>query len=218
MTSDILITGSVLTGSGILAGVYYLEIRLKKKVRAMSEIIGKCKQFIDSGMYDKAIEYSKKAVDMFPKEPNAHYCLAMAHFHAGNTQLALESLEKTEKLVNGLFNLFNLISIPIDKVKFYMDYAKVLKIKGNLDKSIKYYKKALVEAKNKKRKNEIGVILRCLADAYLDAGKLEDAANYYKELLPYATDKESIYKKLAFIYEKIGEKEIADEYLRMSFE
>jgi tetratricopeptide (TPR) repeat protein len=217
MTSDALIAGSVLTGIVILAGVYYLEVRLKKKVETMSEIIGKCRQFIDNGVYDKAVEYGKEAVKMFPKEPNAYYCLAMAYFHTGDIQLALGNLEKAKNLANGLFNSFNPISIPIDKVKFYMDYAKVLKIKGDLDKAIKYYKKALVEAKTKKR-NEIKEILQQLADTSSEAGKLENATNYYKELLLYTTDKEPIYRKLAFIYEKIGKKEIANNYLEMSFE
>jgi tetratricopeptide (TPR) repeat protein len=217
MTSDALIIGSILTSGSILAGVYYLEIRLKKKVSAIKETINKCKQFIDNGVYDKAVEYSKEVVKMFPMEPYTHYCLATAYFYTGELENALESFKKAERLANGLFNSFNPISIQIDKAKFYMDYANVLKTKGDLDKAIEYYKKALSEAKSKKR-SEVGEILQQLADAYLDAGKLEDASNYYKELLPCATDKESVYRKLAFIYEKMDKKEIADEYFRMSFE
>jgi tetratricopeptide (TPR) repeat protein len=202
-----LFLGTVAT-FGVIAGLYYTERKVDEKKK---EVI-KCKKLIDNRAYDKAINYCKALMEKYPKEPILYYYLGLTCYYIGELEAALENFKKAEELKDGLFNKINLSSILLNEIEFYRDYARVLKSAKKYNESFEYYSKALDDAERQRKSSKIGEILREIAETYEELGDINNAIDYYKELLIYTTDKLSLYRKIAELYKEIGDMEKYNRY------
>ena len=90
--------------------------------------INKCYNYIEAGDYQRAAEAGNKAVKLYPKDVDAHYCLGKSYYLMGQFNPALEQMKKAEKYASSkkdLMFVYNLIGLIYDNL-------------GDLDNAIMY--------------------------------------------------------------------------------
>jgi tetratricopeptide (TPR) repeat protein len=192
----------VAVSAAICAGLYRIGQKFEKK----KEEIAKCREYLDNGACGKAIDCCKALIEKYPDVPALYYCLGLSHYYIGELEPALENFKKAEELKNTLSNKINWNSLLIDEVRFYIDYAKVLRSAKRYNEALKYYNMVLDAIKGTKSKR-IKEVLQEIAETYEKIGNIDNAIDYYEELLIYTQDKSSLYKKIDKLYEMSGNKE-----------
>jgi tetratricopeptide (TPR) repeat protein len=185
--------------------------RLAKKLIEREKNIEKCKKLINHNLYTKAIEHCKSIAKKY-NEPIIHKHLGQAYLHINETELAIESFKKAEKLLNSPRRFFNLYTI--NKTKFYEEFADILKDLNKIDEAIEYYKKALEEQKQKGKctvnTNTLTLLQKIteLSEEKENLDDLDKVIDCYEEIIIHIdldpSEKLSIYKKLSRLYEKKG--------------
>ena len=66
---------------------------------AQPEVIA-CSNFLRAGDYRRAIEAGRVAVQRYPNNPYAHYCLGISYRMMGEFKLALEHMKRAESLTS----------------------------------------------------------------------------------------------------------------------
>ena len=73
--------------------LFSATISYAQKVQKQNEI-DKCFNYSKAGDYQRAIEAGKKAVKLYPKDVDAHYCLGKSYYLMGQFNPALEQMKK----------------------------------------------------------------------------------------------------------------------------
>jgi tetratricopeptide (TPR) repeat protein len=79
-----------------------------------------CYNFLKARDYRRAIEAGKRAVQKYPNNIDAHYCLGISYSRVGEFKLALEHLKKAESLTSDkkdLMYIYNQIGIIYKKIR-----------------------------------------------------------------------------------------------------
>jgi tetratricopeptide (TPR) repeat protein len=170
-----------------------------------------CFSFYDARDYKRAIEAGRRAVEKYPNNPVAHYCLGRSYRMVGEFKLALEHMKRAESLASNkkdLMIIYNEIGLIYHKM-------------GYLDDALLYYSRSLSLARDLGDKSVQTVVLNNIAGIYRDKGELDKALGYYKESLRLKTDekeKAPTYNNIALIYDKKGDYQKAVEYLQKAIE
>jgi tetratricopeptide (TPR) repeat protein len=170
-----------------------------------------CFNFLNAGDYKMSIEAGKVAVEKYPNNPDAHYCLGISYRIVGEFKLALEHLKKAESLTSDkedLMYIYNQIGLIYDGM-------------GYLDDALLYYSKSLSLARDLGNKSMQASVLNNIAGIYDNKGELDKALGYYEESLRLQTnekEKAPTYNNIALIYYEKGDYQKAVEYFQKAIE
>ncbi len=176
----------------------------------MEEVV-KCENFYIAGDYERAIEAGRVAVQKYPNNLKAHYCLGISYRMVGEFKLALEHLKKAESLTSNkeyLMYIYNQVGIIYEKM-------------GYLDDALLYYSRSLSLAIDLENESMQASVLNNIAGIYYDKGELDKALGFYEESLRLETDEKEkaiTYNNIAIIYDQKGDYQKAVEYLQKAIE
>ena len=137
-----------------------------------------CYNFHKAGDYRRAIEAGKRAVQKYPNNMDAHYCLGISYIAIGEFKLALEHMKRAERLTSDkedLIDIYNQIGIIYEKM-------------GYLDDAFLYYSRSLSLARDLGDKSMQATVLNGIANIYEKKNELDKALSYYEESLRLETD------------------------------
>ena len=164
-----------------------------------------CYNFYKAGDYRRAIEAGKVAVEKYPNNIDAHYCLGRSYRMVGEFKLALEHMKKAESLTSNkgdLMYIYNQIGLIYEKI-------------GYLDDALLYYSRSLSLARDLGNKSMQASVLNNIANIYEKKDELDKALSYYEESLRLTTDEKEkaiTYSNIATIYGQKGDYQKAVEY------
>jgi tetratricopeptide (TPR) repeat protein len=172
--------------------------------------IDNCFNFKRAKDYQRAIEAGKKAVRLYPRSVDAHFCLGASYKLVGKLTLALSSMKEAERLAtskNDLMFIYNRLGLIYDG-------------KGNLDKALFYNSKFLSLSRELGNKKQESDALNNIAMIYDEKGELDKALDFYEQSLRLRPEKEraTTYNNIAMIYHKKGDYKKAVEYLTKAIE
>jgi len=193
--------------------IFFLLLSLlafKNTAYARSEVDA-CFNFNIAGDYKRAIEAGQLAIEKYPYDADAYFCLGLAYRNVGELKLAYENMKKALSLTNNikkLMYIYNQIGIILDDMRYLdgalLDYSRSLRLAMDLgDTSIQ------------------GALLNNIAGIYYDKGELDKALSYYDESLSLTTnekEKATTYNNIAVIYNEKGDYQKAVEYFHKVIE
>jgi tetratricopeptide (TPR) repeat protein len=185
-------------------------LAFKNFVFAQQEVDA-CYNFHKAGDYRRAIEAGRAAVEKYPNNIDAHFCLGISYRMVGEFKLALEPLKKAESLTSNkedLMYIYNQVGIIYD-------------IMGYLDDAIFYYNRSLSLARDLGNKSMQASVLNNIGAVYYYKGELDKALDYYEESLRIQTDEKEkaiTYNNIAVIYDNKGDYQKAVEYFQKAIE
>ncbi len=170
-----------------------------------------CYNFYQARDYRRAIEAGRVAVQKYPNNIDAHYCLGLSYRMVGEFKLALEHMKRAESLTSNkeaLMYIYNQIGIIYEKM-------------GYLDDALLYYSRSLGLARDLGNRKVQADVLNNIAVIYYYKGELDKALGFYEESLRLETDekeKASIYNNIANIYDRKRDYKKAVEYFQKAIE
>jgi len=181
-----------------------LSLLVSKNFAFAQPEVSACYNFYKAGDYRRAIEAGRVAVQKYPNNIDAHYCLGISYRMVGEFKLALEHLKKAESLTSNkedLMYIYNQIGLTYGGM-------------GYLDRALIYYTGSLSLARNLGNRVVEASVLNNIAGIYYRVGELDKALDYYEESLKLQTDekeKANTYNNIA-IKLQTDEKEKANTY------
>ena len=185
-------------------------LAFKNIAYAQQEII-ECINFNKAGDFERAIQVGKIAVEKYPENFSAYFCLGLAYYNVGELKPAYEVLKKAASLTDNkeiLMYIHNQIGLTLDKM-------------GYLDDAIPYFRKSINLAKDLGNTDVQFKILNYIGMSYKNNGELDKALSYFEESLSLKTNekyKPLPYFNIAIIYDKKGDYQKAVEYLQKAIE
>jgi tetratricopeptide (TPR) repeat protein len=170
-----------------------------------------CYNFHNAGDYRRSIEAGRAAVEKYPNNSDAHYCLGASYGMVGEFKLALEHLEKAESLTSNKEDLMYIYN------RIGMIYWKI----GYLDDALLYFSRSLSLARDLGNKSMQASVLNNIGVIYEKKSKLDKALGYYEESLRLQTgekEKATTYNNIAIIYVNKGDYQKAVEYFQKAIE
>jgi len=170
-----------------------------------------CFNFLKAGDYKRSIQAGKVAVEKYPNNIDAHFCLGISYRMVGEFKLALEHMKKAESLTSNkqdLMHIYNQIGLIYEKM-------------GYLDDALLYYSRSLSLARDLGNKSAQASVLNNIAGIYEKKGELDKALDYYEESLRLQTnekEKAPTYNNIALIYYEKGDYQKAVEYFQKAIE
>jgi tetratricopeptide (TPR) repeat protein len=188
-----------------------LSLLVFKNLAFAQPEVDACFNFYQAGDYKRAIEAGKVAVQKYPNNSLAHYCLGISYCQIGKFKLALEHLKRAESLTSNKKDLMYIYSW-IGGIYARMD---------NLDDALLYWSRSLSLARDIGDRGAQARALNNIAGIYDDKGELDKALRYYEESLKLQTDekgKAPTYNNIAIIYYKKSDYQKAVEYFQKAIE
>jgi tetratricopeptide (TPR) repeat protein len=170
-----------------------------------------CFNFYDAGDYKRSIEAGKVAVQKYPNNSYAHYCLGRSYSEVGEFKLALEHMKRAERLTSNKESL----------MRIYDWIGLIYWRMGYLDDAFLYFSRSLSLARDLGDRSMQAEVLNNIANIYRDKDELDKALGYYEESLRLQTDekeKAATYNNIAIIYEDKGDYQKAVEYYQKAIE
>lgn len=174
--------------------------QLENDISDIESNIGSC--LMQKQQYDEALTRFQKALTIKEKKQDDRN-KDMLELNIAVTNFYLSNVEESEKIFNKLIQDTKKERNPHEQIFLYYNYAGILFTKGDFQKTIKYLKKALKIASINKYKNEEQFHLRALGLVYRKNGQKNKALDYYKKSITVA--------------EKIGNININEEFIKISF-
>jgi tetratricopeptide (TPR) repeat protein len=170
-----------------------------------------CFTLYQAGNYKRAIEAGKSAVQKYPNNPVAHFCLGVSYITIGEFKLALEHMKRAESLTSDKEDLM-----------YIYDWIGLIYYRmGYLDDALLYHSRSLSLARDLGDKSMQATILNNIANIYEKKDELDKALGYYEESLRLETDekeKATTYNNIAIIYVNKGDYQKAVEYFQKAIE
>jgi len=173
--------------------------------------IDNCFNYLNAGDYKRAIEAGERAVRLYPKDNDAHFCLGKAYFRVGELGYALKSMKEAERLTTNKTRLMYV----------YGWLGSIYDRKGDIDNALFYHSRHLILSRELGYKEEEATAIGNIAMIYNKKGDIDKALDYYEQSLKLTSDekgKASIYNNIALIYGKKGNYQKAIEYLKKAIE
>ncbi len=170
-----------------------------------------CFTLYQAGNYKRAIEAGKSAVQKYPNNIYAHFCLGVSYITIGEFKLALEHMKRAESLSSDKKSLMHI----------YTWIGLIYSGMGYLDDALLYYGRSLSLARDLGDKSMQATILNNIANIYEKKDELDKALGYYEESLRLETDekeKATTYNNIAIIYVNKGDYQKAVEYFQKAIE
>jgi tetratricopeptide (TPR) repeat protein len=193
----------------IFALFVFLNFLVFKNFAFAQPEVNACYNLYKAGDYRRAIEAGKIAVQKYPNNLYAHYCLGVSYYAIGEFRLALEHMKRAESLASNrqdLMDIYNQIGLIYEKM-------------GYLDDALLYYSRSLSLAIDLGDKSMQADVLNNIASIYNRKGELDKALGFYEESLRLETnekEKATIYNNIAVIYDKKGDYQKAVEHFLKS--
>jgi tetratricopeptide (TPR) repeat protein len=188
-----------------------LSLLVFKNLAFAQPEVDACFNFYDARDYKRAIEAGKRAVQKYPNNSGAHFCLGISYSQIGELKLALEHLKRAESLT----------SHKEDLMYIYGWIGLIYHRMGYLDDALLYHSRSLSLARDLGDRRMQAANLNNIAEIYRKKGEFDKALNYYEESLRLKTDekeKATTYNNMALIYNKKGNYQKAVEYLKKAIE
>jgi tetratricopeptide (TPR) repeat protein len=169
--------------------------------------VSACYNFLKARDYRRAIEAGKRAVQKYPNNMDAHFCLGASYYVIGELRLALVHMKKVE----------NLTSDKEDLMYIYNQIGIIYRKMGYLDDALLYFSRSLSLARDLGNKSMQASVLNNIAGIYRDKGELDKALSFYEESLRLKTnekEKATTYNNIAIIYVNKGDYQKALEYFQ----
>ncbi len=194
-----------------------LSLLTFKNVAFAQSAVKWCFSYYERGYYDIAIEYGKLAVEYYPNNPAAHYCLGLSYYAVGEFKLALKHVKRAESLTSNkkdLMNIYNQIGLIYDRMGYFDDallyYSKSLSLARNL-RDIEMQAQVLTN---------IALTYENKALLYKNKGELDKGAEYFQKAIEIGKMYENYhlpYKGRLNLYHLAskGKLNLGDTYRRM---
>lgn len=125
---------------------------------------------------------------------------------------SLKSFYQAKTWLNSETLFTNMMNVSKNASSAYHNLAIIYKQRGETDKAIEFYKKAIeIDPKKAKSYNNLGTI-------YAEEGKFDDAEYCFKKSIEFAPRMAKPYYNLGFLYEKKGDIPKAIEYYKKALE
>jgi len=173
--------------------------------------IDKCFNYLAAQDYTRAIEAGKRAVQLYPINPGAYFCLGDAYRRVGELNLALSNMKEAERFAT---NKTELIFI-------YNRLGLIYKGMGDLDNALFYHSKSLNLARELGDRHIEAGELNNIASIFNTRGELDKALSYYEESLRLRTDEKDkavTYNNIGMIYASKEDFVKAIDYLKKAVE
>lgn len=144
--------------------------------------------------YLKAVDLSKKAISLDPKNPFPHYIAGLAFNNLDKGEIAIPNFEKSIALKPDFYRAYNNLGISYQNL-------------GQLDEAKESYEKAIElveEADVTYYKAHMN-----LGNVYRDMGQYEKSAAIFENRIEMQPDDADIHYNLGFTYRKMSEYELA---------
>jgi len=184
-----------------------LSLLVFKNLAFAQPEVDACFNFYNARDYKRAIEAGKRAVQKYPKNSDAHFCLGKSYRMVGEFNLALEHMKRAESLTSN----------KKDLMYIYNQIGMIYEGMGYLDDALLYYSRSLSLARDLGSRSEQASLLNNIAGIYRNKGELDKALGYYEESLRLQTDekkKAPTYNNIALIYGKKGDYQKAVKYFK----
>ncbi|MBI5327589.1 MAG: tetratricopeptide repeat protein [Deltaproteobacteria bacterium] len=178
-----------------LVMIMVLAVLTPYQAKAGQEI-DNCFAYTNAGDYQRAIEAGKKAVELYPKDGDANFCLGDAYRSIGQFKLALTYLKEAERFFTSKQYL----------ISIYNKLGLVFSGMGDYDNALFYDNKHLfLTRKLGNRKGEASA-LNNIALIFEEKGMTDKALGYYEESLNLSDekDKAATYNNIGSIYYQKG--------------
>jgi len=188
-----------------------LSLLVFKNLAFAQPEVDACSNFYDARDYKRAIEAGKRAVQKYPNNPDAHFCLGISYIAIGELKLALEHMKRAESLTSNKERLMYI----------YGWIGLIYHGMGNLDDALLYHSRSLSLARDLGDRRMQAANLNNIAGIYEKKGELDKALDYYEESLRLQTDekeKAPTYNNMALIYSQKGNYQKAVEYFKKAIE
>ena len=149
--------------------------------------------YYEKGMYDQAISRHKKAIEINPNDPEAHYGLGLTYWHKGMHHEAIAELKEAIKINPNYAEAHFALGIAYDR-------------KEMLDNAIAEYKKAIAVNPNYAEAHYN------LGETYSRKGMLVEAIAEYEKVLEINPNDAKAHNNLAVLYYFNGEYSLAIEH------
>jgi tetratricopeptide (TPR) repeat protein len=189
----------------------FLSLFAFKNFAFAQQEVDACYNFYKAGDYKRSIEAGRVAVQRYPNNPHAHYCLGETYRIVGLIKLALEHMKRAESLT----------SDKKDLMYIYNQIGLIYWRMGYLDDALLYFSRSLSLARDLGDKSMQASVINNIAGIYYRAGELDKALGYFEESLGLTTDekeKATAYNDIAIIYDKKGNYQKAVEYFQKAVE
>jgi tetratricopeptide (TPR) repeat protein len=173
--------------------------------------IEKCFNYFDSQNYQLALQSGQKAVKIYPRSAEAHFCLGKTYSELGDFNLSIKELKTAEKLTNSKDVLGAIYSF------IGTDYEDI----GDLNNALLYFDRQLEMARDLNNQEEESVALNNIGLIYRNQGNYDKALEYYNKSLQLTSDPSSIatiYNNIGEVYWDKGDKNKAVEYFKKAVE
>jgi FOG: TPR repeat len=190
--------------------IILILLALKNLAFAQPEVDA-CFNFFDAQDYKRAIEAGKRAVQKYPKNSDAHFCLGISYYQVGEFKLALKHMKRSESLTSN----------KKDLMLIYNQIGLIYHRMGDLDDALLYYSKSLSLAQDLGDKSMQASSLNNIAGIYKEKDELDKALGYYEESLRLKTDEKEkaiTYNNIATVYYQKGDHKKAVEYFQKAIE
>lgn len=170
-----------------------------------------CQNYFQAGDYQRAIEAGKKAVRLYPRNLEAHFCLGVSYRLVGELDLALSHMKEAERLATSKSDLSFI----------YNQLGLIYKGKDDLDNALLYHSRSLSICKEIGDKQGEAAELNNIASIYRSKGELDKALDYYEQSLKLTIDekkKASTFNNIALIYSEKNNFKKAEEYFLKAIE
>jgi tetratricopeptide (TPR) repeat protein len=175
-----------------------------KNENADKNEIDKCFAYLNSQNYQLALQAGKNAVELYPNNADAHWCLGAAYYHLGDFNSSIEELKTAERLTGDekiLAEIYRSLG---------GDYLNL----NDFNTALLYYSKSLkiyTDLDNTEKKNSV---LCSIATIYTKMGDYDKALEYYNkglQLIKNPNDIAGIYNNVGIIYKNKGDNNKAIE-------
>jgi len=193
--------------------IFFLLLSLLafKNIAYAQPEVDACFNFNTAGDYKRAIEAGQLAIEKYPYNESAYYCLGHAYLNVGELKLAYENMKKAENLTNNIKELMYI----------YNQIGMILDGMGYSDDALLSYNRSLSLAMDLGDTHMQAVLLSNIGGIYNDKGELDKALSYAEKSLNLTTNekrKASIYSNIAIIYDEQGSYQKAVEYFHKAIE
>ncbi|MFC1683702.1 tetratricopeptide repeat protein, partial [Candidatus Zixiibacteriota bacterium] len=157
------------------------------------------------GDLKQALTEGKRAVELNPRDPSSHFYLGLVYLAMGNLDAAQEAATKIDEQIESR----NLRQYGTDRL-FYHLTGQIQLVRKEYQAGVDSHRQAVDLTPNPLYRN---FYLRALGNAYLRAGRMEEALASLQMGLSQNPHDADCLKTMIFIYKELGDKKLAKEYM-----
>jgi tetratricopeptide (TPR) repeat protein len=162
--------------------------------------------YMRRGDLRQALTEAKRAVELNPKDPHAYFDLGLVHVAMNDLSAAMEDAQK----INEWVDKQNLRQYRVDRLFYYLT-GQIHLARREYEIAIDSHRRAVDLTPNVLFRN---FYLHALGNAYLEAGRLEEAIATLQMALRQNPHDPDCLLTMVLVYKELGDKKLAKQYVK----